>query len=101
MHSEVDGLSGSQLGDQDIWVCGRNGVLAAKVLDLLASRDEDNVARINVRIVVGLERVVLGRRSILVNGTSDVEFETDRVPVEAAGIRVLASFWLLMPLEEV
>lgn len=101
MHGEVNGLSGSQLGDQDVWVRGRNGVLAAEVLDLLASRDEDDVARINVGVMVSFERVVLSGRSILIDGACHVKLEADRVPVEAAGIRVLASLWLLVPLEEV
>lgn len=52
-------------------------------------------------IVVRLERVVLGRRSVLVDGTCHIKLEADRVPVEAACIRIVTSLWLLVPLEEV
>ncbi|KAI6761915.1 hypothetical protein HG531_002468 [Fusarium graminearum] len=94
---------GSQdgLGDRNGWVRGRNSVLAAKVFGLSASGHKDNVSRINVGIVVRLERVVLGRRSVLVDGTCHIKLEADRVPVEATCIRIVTSLWLLVPLEEV
>jgi len=51
--------------------------------------------------MVCLERVVLGRRGILVDGTRHIELKTNGVVVKAAGIRVFTSLWLLVPLEEV
>lgn len=101
VHGQVDGLLGPQLGDEDVWVDGPDGVLAAKVLGLPARRHKDNVLCVDVRVVVRLERVVFRRRGVLVDGACDVELEAHRVPVEAVCVLVLAGGRLLVPFQKV
>ena len=101
VHLEADSLPRAQLGDENIRVCRRNGVLPTKVLLLVAAGDKLNVAGVHMGVVVGLERVRLGRVGVLVDGAGDVEVELDRVKVEAVGVRILAGLGLLVPAEEV
>ena len=101
VHGQVDGLVGAQLGDEDVRVDGGDGVVTAKVLDLVADGLKDYVARVDVGVVVGLVGVVLVGRGVPVDGAGDVEREADRVPVEAVGVGVLAVVGLLVPLEVV
>lgn len=54
VHGQVDGLLRPQLGDEDVWVDGPDGVLAAKVLGLPARGRKDNVLCVDVRVVVSL-----------------------------------------------
>lgn len=101
VHGQVDGLLGPQLGDEDVWVDGPDGVFAAEILGLPARRRKDNVLCVDVRVVICLERVVFRRRGVLVDGACDVELEAHRVPVEAVCVLVLADCWLLVPFQEV
>lgn len=100
VHGQVDGLAGPQLGDKDVRVGRADGVFPRKVLGLLARGHEDDVFGVDVRVAVGLEGVVFRRGSVRVNGALDIELEANRVPVEAARVRVLAGRGLLVPLEE-
>lgn len=101
VHGQVDGLLGPHLGDEDVRVDGGDGVGAGKVLFLLAHGRKDNVAGVDVRVVVGLGRVRLVGRGVLVGRARHVELEAHRVVVEAAGVVVLGVGGLLVPLEEV
>ncbi len=101
MHGQLNGLTGTELGDENVRVYGCNGVLAAKVLLLIAVGLEDDVAGVDVGVVVRLEGVRLAGVGVLVDGTCDVELELDGIEVEAVLVGIRAVLGLLVPLEKV
>ena len=58
MAANVDLLSGSELGDQDVGVCGSDAVFTREHLLLLALGLKDKVAGVDVRVDVALFGVV-------------------------------------------
>lgn len=101
VHGELNRLSRSELGDKDIRVHWRNGILTTKVLFLLACGHKDNVPGVNMSVLVCLEGILLAGRGIGVHSAGDIELEADGVVIEASGVGVLARLGLFMPLEEV
>ena len=101
VHGEVDGLARAHLGDEDVRVDGGDGVLAAEVFNLLALGLEDNVLGVDVRMVVRLERIRLGPRSLLIHSTGHIELQLNGIPVERVRMGILPGLWFLVPLEVV
>ena len=100
VHGELDGLARPHLGDQDVRVHRGDGVVAREVARLVALRVEDDVAGVDVRVVVQLGRIVLTGGSLLVLGAFDVERQAHRVEVEGGREGVLARLRGPPPLEE-
>lgn len=90
---QVDSLTRSQLGDQDVWVDGADSIVAAEVFGLLALRVELELMGVDGAVDVELVGVALSlSREFLAFWApfaSHVEFENDGVVVARnRGVRV-------------